>query len=149
MCTHFRSYLRGAQFTFVQTTVPSVGCRSSIMRMECWPAGICCWDNADGKSRQGGQCQRPDCPVSSSDSLVADADSGLALVEQPFASSEMGDFMDAERNKRSCLGPCLGGGGGDGQDRCLLSLMGLVLMAVFSWQCMCNGRRACWCLLIG
>ena len=45
--------------------------------------------NADGNSRQCGQCQRPDCPVSSSDSLVA-------LVEQPFASSEMGESMDAD-----------------------------------------------------
>ena len=55
-------------------------------------------------------------------------------------------------DERSCLGPCLGAGGGGGgghQDRCLLSLMGLVLMAVFSWQCMCDGRLAYWCLLIG
>ena len=79
------------------------------MRMEWWPASICCWVNfrlplsiVRGPSlpmqmfRQCGQCQRPDCPVSSSDSLVADADSGLALVEQPFASSEMGESMDAE-----------------------------------------------------
>ena len=28
--------------------------------------------NADGMSRQCGQCQRPDCPVSASDSQVAD-----------------------------------------------------------------------------
>ena len=52
--------------------------------------------NADGMSRQCGQCQRPDCPVSSSDSLVADLDTTSALVEQPFASSEMGESMDAD-----------------------------------------------------
>ena len=52
--------------------------------------------NADGMSCQCGQCQRPDCPVSSSDSLVADIDTTLALVEQPFASSEMGESMDAD-----------------------------------------------------
>ena len=81
------------------------------MRMECWPAGICLLGQfsvtfeyrpgaqhakADGMSRQCGQCQRPDCPVSSSDSLVADADPALALVEQPFTSSEMGESMDAD-----------------------------------------------------
>ena len=37
------------------------------------------------------QVYRPDCPVSSSDSLVANA-----LVEQPFASLEMGESMDAD-----------------------------------------------------
>ena len=47
-------------------------------------------------SRQCGQCQRPDYLVSSSDSLVADLDTTLALVEQPFASSEMGESMDAD-----------------------------------------------------
>ena len=52
--------------------------------------------NADGMSRQCGQCQRPDCPVSWSDYLVADLDITLALVEQPFTSSEMGESMDAD-----------------------------------------------------
>ena len=51
--------------------------------------------NADGMSRQCGQFQRPDCPVSASDSRVADVDTTLALDEQPFASSEMGESMDA------------------------------------------------------
>ena len=44
--------------------------------------------NADGMSRQCGQCQRPDCPVSATDSSVPDA--------QPFASSEMGESLDAD-----------------------------------------------------
>ena len=52
--------------------------------------------NADGMSRQCGQCQRPDCPVSSSDLLVADLDTTSALLDQPFASSEMGESMDAD-----------------------------------------------------
>ena len=52
--------------------------------------------NADGMSRQCGQCQRPDCPVSSSDSQVAELDTSSALLDQPFASSEMGDSMDAD-----------------------------------------------------
>ena len=46
--------------------------------------------NADGMSRQCGQCQRPDCPVSASDSQVAYRDVPQVLEEQPFASSEMG-----------------------------------------------------------
>ena len=51
--------------------------------------------NADGMSRQCGQCRRPDCPVSSADSLVAELDASSVLLDQPFASSEMGDSMDA------------------------------------------------------
>ena len=47
-------------------------------------------------SRQCGQCRRPDCPVSSSDSQVAELDTSSVLLEQPFSSSEMGDSMDAE-----------------------------------------------------
>ena len=49
--------------------------------------------NADGMSRQ---CGRPDCPVSSSDSQVAELDTSSVLLDQPFASSEMGDSMDAD-----------------------------------------------------
>ena len=52
--------------------------------------------NADGMSRQCGQCLRPDCPVSSSDSRVAELDATLVLLDQPFASSEMGDSMDVD-----------------------------------------------------
>ena len=52
--------------------------------------------NADGMSRQCGQCSRPDCPVSSSDSRVIDVDSTTVLLDQLFASSEMGDSMDAD-----------------------------------------------------
>ena len=52
--------------------------------------------NADGMSRQYGQRNRPDCPVSSSDSRVNDVDTTTVLLDQPFASSEMGDSMDAD-----------------------------------------------------
>ena len=52
--------------------------------------------NADGMSRQCGQCQRPDCPVSATDSPVPDADPETEMVDQPFAASEMGESMDAD-----------------------------------------------------
>ena len=47
-------------------------------------------------SRQCGQCQRPDCTVSATDSPVPDAEPETGLVDQPFASSEMGESMDAD-----------------------------------------------------
>ena len=52
--------------------------------------------NADGMSRQCGQCQRPDCPVSAMDSPVPDAEPETEMVDQPFAASEMGESMDAD-----------------------------------------------------
>ena len=50
---------------------------------------------ADGMSHQCGQCQRPDCPVSATDSPVTDTDPETEMVDQPFASSEIGESMDA------------------------------------------------------
>ena len=111
MCTHFRSYLRGAQFTlrtdhsylrWLQKFRNEDGMLARwylllgqfSVTFEYHPGDQ--HANADGMSRQCGQCQRPDCPVSSSDSLVADAVSRLVLVDQPFASSEMGESMDAD-----------------------------------------------------
>ena len=52
--------------------------------------------NADGMSRQCGQCRRPDGPVSAADLPTVDADTQSLLVDQPFASSEMGDLMDSD-----------------------------------------------------
>ena len=52
--------------------------------------------NTDGMSRQGGQCTRPGCPVSSPDLRVDDVDSTMVLLDQLFASSEMSDSMDAD-----------------------------------------------------
>ena len=52
--------------------------------------------NADGMSRQCGQCRRPDCPVSTVDLPTIEADTQSLLVDQPFATSEMGDSMDAD-----------------------------------------------------
>ena len=55
--------------------------------------------NTYGMSRQCGQCGqcwRPDCPVSSSDLQVVELDTSSGFLDQPFASSEMGDFKDAD-----------------------------------------------------
>ena len=52
--------------------------------------------NADGLSRQCGQCLLPGCPVSSPELRAGDVDSSSELLDQPFASSEMGDSMDAD-----------------------------------------------------
>ena len=48
--------------------------------------------NADGMSRQYGQCQRPDCPVLAMYSPVPDAEP--ELVDQPFTTSEMGESTE-------------------------------------------------------
>ena len=111
MCTHFRSYLQGAQFTlrtdhsslrWLQKFHNEDGMLArwylllgqSSVTFEYRPGAQ--HANADGMSRQCGQCQTPDCPVSSSDSLVADLDTTSAQLDQPFASSEMGKSMDAD-----------------------------------------------------
>ena len=47
-------------------------------------------------SRQCGQCSRPDCPVSSSDARVLGVESTTVLLDQTFASPEIGDSMDAD-----------------------------------------------------
>ena len=52
--------------------------------------------NVDGMSRQCGQCQRPDCPVSATDSPVLDNNRETEMVDQPFAASEIGESMDAD-----------------------------------------------------
>ena len=41
--------------------------------------------NADGMSRQCGQCQHPDCPVSATDSPVLDNNRETEMVDQPFS----------------------------------------------------------------
>ena len=52
--------------------------------------------NADGLSRQCGQCSRPDCPMSSPEGQAGGSGSTSALLDQLFASSAMGDSMDAD-----------------------------------------------------
>ena len=52
--------------------------------------------NVDGRSRQCGQCRRPDCPVSAADLPAVEADAQSLFVDQPFATSEMGDSMDSD-----------------------------------------------------
>ena len=111
MCTHFRSYLRGSQFT-LRTDHSSLHwlqkfknedrmlARSYLLlgqfsvtfeyRLGSQHA------NADGMSRQCGQCRRPDCLVSAADLPATDVETQSLLMDQPFASSEMGDSMDAD-----------------------------------------------------
>ena len=47
-------------------------------------------------SRQCGQCQRPDCPVSAKDSPTPENNDEMEMVDQPFAASEIGESMDAD-----------------------------------------------------
>ena len=47
-------------------------------------------------SRQCGQCQRPDCPVSVKDSPTPENNEEMEMVDQPFAASEIGESMDAD-----------------------------------------------------
>ena len=99
MCTHFRSYLQGAQFT-LRTD------HSSLRWLQKFCNGdgmLARWymllgqfsatfeyrpgaqhANADSMSRQCGQCSRPDCPVSSPNSRVLDVDSTTVLLDQPI-----------------------------------------------------------------
>ena len=111
MCTHFRSYLRGSQFT-LRTDHSSLRWLQKFknedgmlarwylllgqfsVTFEYRPGAL--HNNADGMSRQCGQCRRPDCPVSAADIAVIDNDAQSLMVDQPFATSEMGDSMDAD-----------------------------------------------------
>ena len=111
MCTHFRSYLRGSQFT-LRTDHSSL---RWLQKFKNEDGMLARWylllgqfsvtfeyrlgslhNNADGLSRQCGQCRRPYCPVSAADLPTIDADAQSSLVDQPFATSEMGDLMDAD-----------------------------------------------------
>ena len=111
MCTHFRSYLRGSQFT-LRTDHSSL---RWLQKLKNEDGMLARWylllgqfsvtfeyrpgsqhANADGMSRQCGQCRRPDCPVSAADLPATDVETQSLLMYQPFASSEMGDSMDAD-----------------------------------------------------
>ena len=111
MCTHFRSYLRGEQFT-LRTDHSSLWW---LQRFRNGDGMLARWylllgqfsvtfeyrpgaqhANADGMSRQCGQCQRPDCPVSAKDSPTPENNDEMEMVDQPFAASEMGESMDAD-----------------------------------------------------
>ena len=111
MCTHFRSYLRGSQFT-LRTDHSSLRWLQKFknedgmlarwylllgqfsVTFEYRPGAL--HNNADGMSRQCGQCRRPDCPVSAADIALTENDAQSLMVDQPFATSEMGDSMDAD-----------------------------------------------------
>ena len=111
MCTHFRAYLRGALFTlhmdhsslrWLQKFRNTDGMLPRwymllgqfSVTFEYRPGAQ--HANADGLSRQCGQCSRPDCPVSAPDARAVDVDSPTAWLDQPFEYSEMGDSMDAD-----------------------------------------------------
>ena len=99
MCTHFRSYLRGAQFT-LHTDHSSLRWLQKFRNRD---GTLARWymllgqllvtfeyrpgaqhANADGMSGQCGQCTGPDCPVSSSDLRVTGVDATTVLLDQPF-----------------------------------------------------------------
>ena len=111
MCTHFISYLRGEQFT-LRTDHSSL---RWLQRFRNGDGMLARWylllgqlsvtfeyrpgaqhANADGMSRQCGQCQRPDCPVSAKDSPTPENNDEMEMVDQPFAASEIGESMDAD-----------------------------------------------------
>ena len=111
MCTHFRSYLRGSQFT-LRTDHSSLRWLQKFknedgmlarwylllgqfsVTFEYRPGSL--HSNADGMSRQCGQCRHLDCPVFAAHLPTVEADTQSLLVDQPFATSEMGDSMDAD-----------------------------------------------------
>ena len=109
MCTHFRSYRRGSQFTlrmdhsslrWLQKFKNEDGMLARwylllgqfSVTFEYRPGSL----HTNGMSRQCGQCRRPDCPVSAADLPTVEADTQSWLVDHPFATSEMGDSMDAD-----------------------------------------------------
>ena len=103
MCTHFRSYLRGDQFTLhmVHSSLQWLQkFRNSDGMLARWYMLLGQFSvifeyrpdaqhaNTDGLSRQCGQCSRPDCPVSAPDTCCDDTDSPTELLDQPFESGE-------------------------------------------------------------
>ena len=115
MCTHFRSYLRGNQFT-LRTDHSSL---RWLQKFKNEDGMLARWylllgqfsvtfeyrpgsqhSNADGMSRQCGQCKRPDCPVSAADLPAVEADTQSLLVcfirSSRLLPSEMGDSIDSD-----------------------------------------------------
>ena len=109
MCNHFSSYLRGVQFT-LRTDHCSLRWlqkfRNSDGMLARWYMLLGQFSvtyeyrpgaqhaNADGLSRQCGQCLRPNCSVLSTDVTADETGSTSELADQPFAASAMGDSMD-------------------------------------------------------
>ena len=100
MCIHFRSYLRGSQFT-LRTDHSSL---RWLQKFKNEDGMLARWyllldqfsvtfeyrpgsqhANADGMSQQCGQCRRPDRPVSAADLPATDVETQSLLMDQPFA----------------------------------------------------------------
>ena len=63
------------------------------------PAVLCIWttsSRSENLSRQCDHCRRPDCLVSAADLTAVETETQSLLVDQPFATSEMGDSMDSD-----------------------------------------------------
>ena len=111
MCTNFRSYLRGIQFT-QHTDHQSLRWQQKFQNSDGmlaeWYMLLSQFSvtfeyrpgsqpaNADGLSRQCGQCLRPNCPVSSLDVSACETESTSVMADQSFAASAMGDSMDSD-----------------------------------------------------
>ena len=106
MCTHFRSRCtihteNRSQFSPLASEIPErrrdagplVFVVRAILSYIRISSGI---TTCKLMSRQCGQCQRPDCPVSATDSPVPDTNLEMEVVDQPFAASEIGKSMDAD-----------------------------------------------------
>ena len=80
MCTHFRSYLQGSQFT-LRTDHSSLRWYLLLVQLsvtfEYRPGSQ--HSNANGMSRQCSQCRRPECPVSAADLPAVDADRWIRI----------------------------------------------------------------------
>ena len=111
MCAHFRSCLRGAQFT-LRMDHRSLwwlkNFRNNDDMLARWYMLLNQFSitfeyrpgsqhaNADGLSRQCGQCLQPDCLVGPPDIGVIETGSTSELADQPFAESAIGDSMDLD-----------------------------------------------------
>ena len=82
MCTHFRSYLRWLQKFKNEDGMLArwyLLLGQFSVTFEYRPRSL--HSNADGMSRQCGQCRRPDCPVSAADLPTVEADTQSLLFD--------------------------------------------------------------------
>ena len=91
ICTHFRSYLRGAKLILHTARWYMLLGKFSVT-FEYRPGAQ--HANVDGLSRPCGQCLQPDCPVRASDLGMIETGSTSELADQTFAELVIGDSMD-------------------------------------------------------